>query len=85
MKSEPLEVLDKDSYAVACSLVDGCLTCGDVAVEVEVVEVEGFDAVCEDPHGQRGKVGIDLVMPVEAGDRLLIHAGVAISHLKESK
>jgi len=81
---QPLEVLDPGSYAVDCSVVDGCLTCGDVAVEVKVLEVDGFDAVCEDPHGQVGRVGIDLVLPVEVGSRLLVHAGVAITRLKES-
>lgn len=84
VKGEPLQVLDRGSYSVACSVVEGCLTCGDVAVEVKVLEVDGYDAVCEDPHGQVGRVGIDLVMPVEAGNRLLVHAGVAISRLKES-
>lgn len=85
MKSEPLEVLDRGSYSVACSLVDGCLTCGDVAVPVRVLEVQGWDAICEDPHGQQGRVGIDLVMPVDVGDRLLVHGGVAICSLKESE
>ncbi|HEX2052715.1 MAG TPA: HypC/HybG/HupF family hydrogenase formation chaperone [Actinomycetota bacterium] len=83
-KGEPLQILDRGSYSVACSVVDGCLTCGDVAVEVTVLEVDGFDAVCEDSHGQAGRVGIDLVLPVEVGDRLLVHAGVAINRLKES-
>lgn len=81
---EPLQVLDRGSYSVACSVVEGCLTCGDVAVEVKVLEVDGYDAVCEDPHGQVGRVGVDLVMPVEVGNHLLVHAGVAISRLKES-
>lgn len=81
MKSEPLNFIDRGSYGAACAVVDGCLTCGDVAVEVRVLEVEGFDALCEDPHGQQGRVGVDLVLPVEAGDRLLVHAGVAISRL----
>lgn len=83
-KGEPLQILDRGSYSVACSVVEGCLTCGDVAVEVKVLELDGYDAVCEDPHGQVGRVGIDLVMPVEVGDRLLVHAGVAINRLKES-
>ena len=81
MKSEPLNLIDRGSYGAACAVVDGCLTCGDVAVEVEVLEVAGFDALCMDSHGQKGNVGIDLVVPVEKGDRLLVHAGVAISRL----
>jgi hydrogenase maturation factor len=81
VKGEPLNIIDRGSYGAACAVVDGCLTCGDVAVEVKVLQVAGFDALCEDPHGQQGNVGIDLVMPVEEGDRLLVHAGVAISRL----
>jgi hydrogenase expression/formation protein HypC len=73
-----------DSYDAVCSLVDGCLVCGDVAVPVTVVRPGSPDAVCEDPHGQRGNVGIELVGPVEMGDTLLVHGGVAISRLEES-
>ncbi len=67
----------------ACSLVDGCLVCGDVAVPVTVVEADESDAVCEDPHGQRGTVGVELVTPVAPGDRLLVHGGVAIARIAE--
>jgi hydrogenase maturation factor len=53
--------------------------CGDVAVPVTVVEAGDPDALCEDEHGQRGTVGVELVAPVAQGDRLLVHGGVAIS------
>lgn len=81
MKSAPLNFIDPGSYGAACAVVEGCLTCGDVAVEVRVLQVDGADALCEDPHGQQGRVGIDLVLPVQPEDRLLVHAGVAISRL----
>ena len=83
-RGTPLTVVDRGSYDVACSLVDGCLTCGDVAVPVTAVgDSDGRDALCEDAHGQRGSVAIELVGPVAAGDRLLVHGGVAISRLQE--
>jgi hydrogenase maturation factor len=79
-----LPLLERGSYDIACSLVDGCLVCGDVAVPVTVVEeMDERDALCEDPHGQRGSVAIELVGAVAAGDRLLVHGGVAISRLEE--
>jgi hydrogenase assembly chaperone HypC/HupF len=81
--SGDLPLVDAGSYDVACSLVDGCLVCGDVAVPVVVVESGAPDAVCEDSHGQRGSVGVELVAPVAVGDHLLVHAGVAISRLEE--
>jgi hydrogenase maturation factor len=77
-------VVAADSYDAVCSLVDGCLVCGDVAVPVTVVQPGNPDALCEDPHGQRGNVGIELVGQVAMGDTLLVHGGVAISRLEES-
>jgi hydrogenase maturation factor len=54
-----------------------CHTCGDVAVEAQVVEVDGDTAVVE-VEQSRERVAIELVEPVEAGDVLLCHAGIAI-------
>jgi hydrogenase maturation factor len=84
MTADPLPLLDSNSYEAACAVVDGCLVCGDVAVPVTVVEAAEPDALCEDQHGTRGSVGVELVAPVRKGDRLLVHGGVAISRLKGS-
>jgi hydrogenase expression/formation protein HypC len=78
-----LPQVEADSYSAVCSLIDGCLVCGDVAVPVTVVWPGEPDAVCEDAQGQRGPVGVELVAPVESGDRLLVHGGIAISRLEE--
>ena len=61
----------------------GCLTCGDVAVPLTVAEVgaDGADARCRDESGRTETVAIELVGPVSAGDRLLVHAGVALEVL----
>ncbi len=67
----------------ACHQVEGCLTCGDIAVTMTVVEPGTPDAVCEDEHGRLGSVGIELVGVVGRGDRLLVHGGVAISRLEK--
>jgi D-sedoheptulose 7-phosphate isomerase len=62
-------------------LQDACITCGDVAVEVEVLEVAGSTALVR--QGERTEqVGIDLTPDVQAGDRLLCHAGVALERLE---
>ena len=58
----------------------GCITCGDVAVEVTVVAVEGDNARVE-LDGAREDVAVELVAPVAPGDRLLCHAGVALQNL----
>lgn len=82
----PAPRIDLDEYAkVACSIDEqGCLTCGDVAVPVTVTRgaVES-DALCVDAHGNEGKVAVDLVGDVQPGDRLLVHAGVAIEKLED--
>lgn len=78
---DPAALVDTNPDQAACEVVDGCLTCGDVAVAVTVVEAKGPDAVCDDGHGARGSVGIELVAPVQAGDTLLVHGGVAIARL----
>jgi D-sedoheptulose 7-phosphate isomerase len=62
-------------------LQDACITCGDVAVEVEVLEVAGSTALVR--QGERTeRVGIDLTPDAQAGDRLLCHAGVALEKLE---
>jgi hydrogenase maturation factor len=49
---------------------------------VTVRQVGEHDAVCIDGYGQEGRVAIDLVAPVAEGDRLLVHAGVAVEKLQ---
>jgi len=82
MTPSELPLVDPNSYGAVCAVVDGCLTCGDVAVPVTVVEGGDPDALCEDEHGQRGNVAVELVSPVRAGERLLVHGGVAISRIE---
>ncbi len=64
-----------------CSAEPGCITCGDVAVALTVLTVEGGDARCRDEQGREETVAVELVQPVTAGERLLVHAGVAIERL----
>ena len=60
---------------------DVCLTCGDVATEAVVLAVDGLEARCVDLDGASELVAIDLVAPVRTGDRVLVHAGVALARL----
>lgn len=62
---------------------DRCVTCGDVAVAVEVVELDeaGGLALCQAEDGRRETVEIALVLPVAVGERVLVHAGAAIARL----
>lgn len=60
---------------------DTCITCGDVAVALEVVAVDGADALCRAADGGTEVVAVELVSPVVPGDRLLVHAKVALEKL----
>jgi hydrogenase maturation factor len=66
-----------------CEVTDGCITCGDVAVALTVLEVSGADARCRDDDGRTEDVATELVDGVVVGDRLLVHAGVALERLSE--
>jgi hydrogenase expression/formation protein HypC len=61
---------------------DSCITCGDVAVAAVVVEVNGSTAVVE-VEGQRERIGVELVAPVAPGERVLCHAGIALTKLED--
>jgi hydrogenase maturation factor len=61
-----------------------CITCADVAVAATVVAVEGDTAVVE-ADGSRERVGAELVAPVEVGDVLLCHAGIALQRLEAAE
>lgn len=61
-----------------CSAEPGCITCGDVAVVLTVLEVTGADATCRDDEGRTELVATELVGALAPGDRVLVHAGVAI-------
>lgn len=64
---------------------DGCLTCGDIAVEmtVERADADRGLALCSDAAGNRETVETALVPAVASGDRLLVHAGTAILRLDD--
>ncbi|MGB3635786.1 MAG: HypC/HybG/HupF family hydrogenase formation chaperone [Rubrobacteraceae bacterium] len=60
---------------------DGCITCSDAGIPVRVVSISGDDAVCEDSVGNRAEIAVELVSPVEIGETLLTHGGVAIGRV----
>jgi hydrogenase assembly chaperone HypC/HupF len=63
---------------------DHCITCGDEGIPMRVLRIdESRDlALCEDDAGAKSSVEIALVEPVELGDSLLVHAGVALVRLE---
>jgi len=65
----------------ACSLTEGCITCGDIALPLTVMSFDGMDALCQDDDGRQETVATELVGPLAVGDRVLVHAGVAIERL----
>ena len=61
---------------------DGCVVCSDAGIPVRIVSVEGDDALCEDASGNRAQIAVELVAPVQAGEILLTHGGVAIGRIE---
>jgi hydrogenase assembly chaperone HypC/HupF len=63
---------------------DHCITCSDegIPMQVERIDEQRGLALCSADDGSRSTVEIALVEPVEPGDRLLVHAGVALVGLE---
>ena len=62
-------------------LQDACVTCGDVAVEAEIVAMCGTLGTVR-AAGATEEVALDLVPDARLGDRVLCHAGVALEKLE---
>jgi hydrogenase maturation factor len=77
--------IDFGTVGATCSAEPGCITCGDVAVVLTVAAVDGSDAWCRDDEGREELVATELVGAVVIGDRLLVHAGVAIERVETEK
>ena len=59
---------------------DHCITCSDegIPMQVERIDEDRGLALCAAEDGSKSTVEITLVEPVAPGDRLLVHAGVAL-------
>jgi hydrogenase maturation factor len=68
--------------AIRCSVEPGCITCGDIAVVLTVLSTDGVDALCGDDEGRSEEVATELVGEVRPGDRVLVHAVVAIERVR---
>jgi hydrogenase maturation factor len=56
---------------------DHCITCADDGTPMRVLRTRDDLALCEDESGNHHTVELALV-DAEAGDRVLVHAGVAL-------
>ena len=64
----------------SCDPHVGCITCGDVGVEMQVVAIgDAGLATCAGEDGERREVETALVGAVAPGDRVLVHADVALA------
>jgi hydrogenase maturation factor len=71
-----------DGLFPTCDHTRGCITCGDEAIRMRVVHIDGERelALCEvEEGGERSTVEIALVQPVAEDDVVLVHAGTAIA------
>jgi hydrogenase maturation factor len=61
-----------------------CVTCADEGIPMRVLRVDerrGL-ALCVADDGSRSSVEVELVGPIEAGESILVHAGVALVKLE---
>jgi hydrogenase assembly chaperone HypC/HupF len=63
---------------------DGCVVCSDAGIPLQVVSINGENALCEDAAGNRTEIAVDLVAPVKTGEVLLTHGGVAIAKVQRA-
>ncbi|HKU82212.1 MAG TPA: HypC/HybG/HupF family hydrogenase formation chaperone [Candidatus Tumulicola sp.] len=63
--------------------IERCTTCGDDAVPVRILERAGDEGTGLGPDGRRAAVRLDFVPDVRAGDRVLVHFGVALVRIRE--
>ena len=63
---------------------DHCVTCSDEGIPMRVERIDAARglALCAADDGSESTVEIALVEPVAPGDRLLVHAGVALVGLE---
>jgi hydrogenase maturation factor len=63
---------------------DHCITCSDEGIPMRVERIDEARglAICAAEDGSRSTVEIALVEPIARGDRLLVHAGVALVGLE---
>lgn len=69
-----------DDRAARCT-DDVCITCGDVAVPVRVVELLPGDLAVVDVEGRTEEISVALVSAA-VGATLLVHVGEAIARLE---
>ena len=65
---------------------DHCITCSDEGIPMTVLKIDDDRALalCAADDGSKSSVEIALIDPVEPGDSLLVHAGVALVKLGRS-
>ena len=69
-----------DDQAARCT-DDVCITCGDVAVPVRVVELLPGDLAVVEVEGRKEEISVALVSAT-VGATLLVHAGEAIASVE---
>ena len=71
--------------AAHCGPEDHCITCAAEGVVMRVAGIEDGEGLarCVRDDGAPAEGAVDRGEPVEAGDLILVHAGVALARLEE--
>ena len=75
------------TFVAHCVPESACITCSDEGLPLVVAHVEAVSGLarCTDGDGRESEVDVSLVAPVRLGDRVLVHAGVALTRLEEPR
>ena len=82
MNNQHIITIQPQSVHAVCGLDGHCITCSDEAVAVTVISIDdstGLAQVAVEDVVE--EVDITLIDAVTIGDMVLVHGGVAISHL----
>lgn len=72
---------DRPVHCEADPVTGRCATCADEGVEGRVVTLGDDGLAGVEMEGRIREVAVELLDAVRVGDRVLVHAGVAIAHL----
>jgi hydrogenase maturation factor len=79
-----MEEAESATFVGACTLDHhGCVVCSDAGIPMRVITLEGDDASCVDAAGNEAVIAVELVQPVEVGEVVLTHGGVAIGRVHQ--
>lgn len=81
----PLPAAAVPPACVSDPVTGHCSVCADEAIEARILSISADRLARAEVGGAVREIALDLLDGVAVGDRVLVHAGVAISHLETDR